>query len=229
MNHISRQPSNPLAAIVGLLVIGGFAVWLMSGQQGPPAPRPAEPVSQVLQSPPPGMLWVSAQRLLRYTCPATDCGIVGNFYYREGVEPLETRDGWIRVSRYYDASCVNGRSEYVDTGDADCVRDNGIVDGQFAEWVEKSSLTSTQPADPAAGATGLAKLIAGSDDFNLYETQFVEAARSLLSRGSCTEQEMAEFGGFWESINLRPRKAYFIQCGQEKFYVDLVTMEIFQR
>lgn len=155
--------------------------------------------------------------------------MVGNFYYGERVVPLETSDGWVRVSRYYDASCVDGRSEYVDTGNAQCVQSNGMTDGQFAEWVEQTSLSSTQPADPAEQATGLAKLIAGSDDFTLYETQFVETARKLLNQGLCTEEEIAEFGGFWESVSMRPRRAYWIQCGSEKFYVDLPTMDIFQR
>ena len=60
--------------------------------------------------------WVTSERLNRRTCPATSCGIVGRLFYREGVQVLEKRDGWVRVTKYYDASCYNGQSEYVDAG-----------------------------------------------------------------------------------------------------------------
>ncbi|GEM_PF-5693073 len=29
-------------------------------------------------------------------------------------------------------------------------------------------------------------------------------------------------------MNLKPRKAYFVHCGMEKYYLDVGTAEIFQ-
>lgn len=46
--------------------------------------------------------------------------------------------------------------------------------------------------------------------------------------GACTELQLEESGGFLASINLKPRKAYFVHCGLEKFYVDVTTLEIFR-
>jgi len=175
-----------------------------------------------------GLVWVTTQRLARHTCPSTACGIVGEFYYRDGVKPLETQNGWTRVSKYYVASCENGRSAYVDTGNDRCSQANGIVDGQFAEWVVDANLSTERPADPAADATGLAKSIGGSDDFNLYQAQFVQAAQQLIDQNLCTEAELADWGGFYASVNLRPRKAYFVHCGNDRHYLDVTTMEIFR-
>ncbi len=79
--------------------------------------------------------WVTSERLNRRTCPSESCGVVGQLFFREGVTIHERRDGWVRASQTYDASCVGGRSEYVDTGNAACAPANGITDGQFAEWV----------------------------------------------------------------------------------------------
>ncbi len=79
--------------------------------------------------------WVTVDRLNRRTCPATNCGVVGGLFFREGVNVLEQKDGWARISKYYNASCVDGKSEYLDEGNSECVPSNGIVEGEFAEWV----------------------------------------------------------------------------------------------
>lgn len=112
-----------------------------------------------------GKFWVTSERLNRRTCPSDSCGVVGQFFFREGTTILERRDGWARVTEPYDASCANGRSEYVDTGNAACDPANGINDGKFAEWVSVRYLSDTRPPDPAAGASGTEELVAGSDDF----------------------------------------------------------------
>ena len=41
--------------------------------------------------------WVAAERLNRRTCPATNCGIVGRLFSREGVQIFEKRGDWARV------------------------------------------------------------------------------------------------------------------------------------
>lgn len=85
-------------------------------------------------------LWANADRVNRRTCPSTECGIVGQLFFREAAEVLEERDGWVRITRYYDGSCVGGRSEYVDSGNAACVASNGFDGSQFAEWVSRDCL-----------------------------------------------------------------------------------------
>jgi hypothetical protein len=124
-----------------------------------------------------------------------------------------------RISNDYAASCVNGRSEYVDTGNNRCTPDNGIVDGRFAEWVSAEFLSQEQPPDPAVGATGIEALVAQSDDYRIYKAAFVKAAQSLISSGQCSEADFSENGGWWKSSH-RDQPIYFIYCGRAFEYSD---------
>ena len=175
--------------------------------------------------------WVTSDRLNRHTCPSTDCGIVGQLFFREGTDVFEDKDGWARVSQYYDASCANGRSEYVDSGDSRCDPENGIVDGKFAEWVEADFLSENRPPDPAADATGVEALISGSDDFQKYRTAFVEAARSLIVSGQCRAEDFREIGGWVKSTTTyRDQPIYFTYCqnSRVRFYLNAETGEVFR-
>ena len=176
--------------------------------------------------------WVTSDRLNRRTCPSTDCGIVGQFFFREGTDVFEDKDGWARVSRYYDASCANGRSEYVDSGDSRCDPENGIVDGKFSEWVFADFLSEDRPPNPAADATGLEVLVAGSDDFQKYRGAFAQAAQSLISSGQCREADFREWGGWMKSVNDRSQPIYFIYCGGSKvsnrLYLNAETGDVFR-
>lgn len=92
--------------------------------------------------------WVAVDQLERFTCPSTECGIVGRFFFRESLPVLETKDGWSRVSYYRTAGCFDGKSLYVETGRDECVADNGIVNGKYSEWVLSDFLASEAPAEP---------------------------------------------------------------------------------
>lgn len=200
------------AAVIGVAVVGAATVFSPPAQEAASAEK----------------LWVTSQRLARHTCPSSTCGVVGELFYREAAIPLETHDGWVRISEPYHADCTNGRSDYVDTGNDQCNQNNGIADGNFAEWVEAAHLSPDRPADPAEGAAGLARSVGQSGDFNFYQAQFVTGAQRLIEAGACTEAQIEDHGGFIASMNLKPRKAYFVHCGIEKYYLDVATMEIFR-
>lgn len=177
--------------------------------------------------------WVTSDRLNRRTCPAVHCGIVGQLFHREGATVYEQKDGWARVSKRYDASCRNGRSEYVDSGDNKCSVSNGIKDGKFAEWVFLEHLSEIRPPDPGAGATGMAKAISQSDDFRHYESAFVTAAEKLVSSGRCTLVEIGNNGGWTKSTTTyRNKPVYFMYCGgmtlSNRLYLNADTGQIFQ-
>ena len=176
--------------------------------------------------------WVTSDSLYRRTCPSTTCGIVGKFFFRQAVEVEEITSGWARVTKYYDASCVNGRSEYVDSGDARCIESNGIRDGQFAEWVSVKYLSESQPADPGAGAVGIAALISDSDDFRKHKDAFIAASQTLLSQGRCSEQDFKEMGGWSKSSNHPNQPIYFTYCGgmakANRIYLDASSGRIFR-
>lgn len=157
--------------------------------------------------------WVTSERLNRRTCPSESCGVVGQLFFREGVTVREEHDGWARITQTYDASCVGGRSEYVDTGNAACDPANGITDGQFAEWVSVEYLSETRPPDPAADASGIEELVSGSDDFARYRTAFAQAAQSLIAQRRCSERDFRDMGGWVKSTSHRNQPIYFTYCG----------------
>lgn len=179
-----------------------------------------------------GKLWVTEQYADRHTCPSEDCGVVGRLFFREAAEPMEEKDGWVRVSKYYDASCVSGRSEYVDEGASECRESNGIVDGQFAEWIKKTKLSEERPADPAHTASASEEMISQSDDFNLYREEFLIAANILISDGTCSASDFEEMGGWAKSSNHRNKPIYFTYCGgmtiSNRVYVDVSDGRIFR-
>lgn len=173
-----------------------------------------------------GELWVTTDRADRRTCPSVECGLAGQLMFREAATPLEKRGEWVRVTRPYSASCVNGNSEYVKSGPRACSRENGIVNGKFSEWVESKNLSQVRPPDPGAGATGDDKLVSGSDDYGTYRTQFTQAARTLIANGTCTEDDFNEMGG-WMASTSQGKGKYFTYCGgmsvQNRIYLDVKT------
>ncbi|WP_146011579.1 MULTISPECIES: hypothetical protein [unclassified Pseudomonas] len=171
-------------------------------------------------------LWVTTDRTDRHTCPSANCGVAGRLMFREGVEVLERKGEWARITKAYLASCVGGKSEYVKDGNKSCTAANGIKDGKFAEWVQIKDFSKDRPKDPAEGATGDDSLIKGSDDYKIYKTQFSKAARQLINDGTCTEGDFQEMGGWMASTN-RGQGMYFTYCGgmkiSNKVYLDANT------
>lgn len=208
------------------------------------APPPAPPLSAHQSSLPPNTpdhvanapsssstekRFVNVDRLSRRTCPSTRCGNVGKLFLRESVEILERKDGWARITKYYSADCTNGVSRYVDSGDARCRPQNGIVDGKFAEWVSEKSLSAEAPPDPGENAKGFAKLVAQSDDYGKYKDVFIDAARRLIKSGQCTARDFSDGGG-WVSSTNRGSGYYFAYCGgttiTNRIYLNVRTGKI---
>jgi hypothetical protein len=174
-------------------------------------------------------MWVTAERIDRHTCASSHCGVVGTLDFRESAMVAEQKGGWARVSRYYDASCTGGRSEFVDRGNAACTRENGIAQGKFAEWVEAKGLSATRPADPAATAAADEVLVKDSDDFSRYRRAFTKAAQKLIAHGDCNAADFKEMGGFMKSENRKAEPIYFTYCGgmtvADRIYLNAETGE----
>lgn len=179
-----------------------------------------------------GQFWATADRVNRRTCPSTDCGIVGQLFFREGVAIHERKGGWARISKYYNASCRAGKSEYVDSGNASCTASNGIRNGQFAEWVSVSLLSEARPDDPGADAKGFDRLVSGSDDYQTYKSAFVKAAKDLIDSGQCSAIDFREMGGWVKSSNQKTRPIYFTYCGgmtrSNRIYLNAETGKTFR-
>lgn len=175
--------------------------------------------------------WVTTDRLNRRTCPQSSCGIVGQQFLGEGVTIHEEREGWARITEPYDAACVNGVSDYVDSGNNACDEANGIVDGRFAEWVSTAYLSSERPPDPAAGASGVYALIGGSDDYAAHKEAFAAAATRLMADGTCSRADFEEIGG-WMKSTFHDGPVYFTYCGgmtrANRLYLNAGTGEVFR-
>lgn len=98
-------------------------------------------------------LWVAVDGIQRHTCPSVSCGVTGRFFFRESLFIRESLDGWARVSPYKSAGCYEGRSTYVQNGQDSCSAANGIVQGEFAEWVRSDFLAAERPDAPVAAST----------------------------------------------------------------------------
>ncbi|WGA68610.1 hypothetical protein [Escherichia fergusonii] len=176
-------------------------------------------------------LWVAVDRTERHTCPSSKCGVAGKLFFREGVDYLEKKGEWVRITEPYSASCVGGESEYIKEGNKSCTRKNGIVNGKFAEWVKLSDLSSERPSDPAEGASGDDALVQGSDDYRIYRKEFTSAARKLINEGMCAESDFKEIGGWMASSN-KGENIYFTYCGgmknSNKIYLDVKSGKTFR-
>lgn len=176
--------------------------------------------------------WVAVPRLNRRTCPSTDCGSVGWLLFREGVAVLEIQDGWVRISKPYDAACSGGRSPFVESGNSSCVASNGIIAGEISEWVSAAHLTETLPVDPAADATDPEILISGSDDFSEHRESFAKAAGTLIDKGRCSKTDFENNDGWRRSFNFKPKPIYFVYCGaweqKNRIYLNAENGNLFQ-
>lgn len=194
--------------------------------------QPISSANAIEEASGPPKLWVTSQYLDRHTCPSEKCGIVGRLFFREAAIVEERKGEWARVSKVYDANCRNGVSQYVDKGRAACTAENGITDGQFAEWVKGANLSPERPPDPATTAAADEKIVANSDDFTQHRTAFAKAARQLISEGRCTAAEFQEMGGWVKSSNERDKPVYFTYCGgmtiSNRLYLNAATGEIYQ-
>jgi hypothetical protein len=209
-----------VARSVQLALASGLALALLPCVQIPAA---------FAQQPAATQMWVTTDRADRRTCPSAECGTVGDLFYREAAEVLETRAGWARITRYHPAQCEGGRSIYVKSGRADCNPANGIRDGMMAQWVRLDRLSKTRPADPAAGATGVAALVGGSDDFHRHRDAFVKAAEKLMASGECTAKDFKDNGGWMKSTN-KGAGIYFTYCGggSARIYLDVSNGRTFR-
>ncbi len=139
---------------------------------------------------------------------------LNNLLYRgQRVHLLEKQSGWGRISDYY---------VYQEGGP------------EVAEWIPLDGLSVEAPIiTPQERSKTVAGYIGASDDFGLYQEQFVTSTDRLLNDGHCAPQDFAELGGWVRSVTYASQPVYFIYCGglnqRNKIYLNAQTGQIFYR
>lgn len=144
----------------------------------------------------PGDYYVTSNKLNVRLEPDKTGKITNTLYKRQKVEVFQVKDGWARISRYYDGG-VEG------------------VSGEVARWVFAKYLSTNRPAEEQVSNLNspVAKAIKSSDDFLKYQSVFVSASEKLIKYGKCSLGDFKEIGGWWRSTNHKPKPVYFTYCG----------------
>ena len=133
---------------------------------------------------------------------------------------FEERNGWTRISRYYDGEV------------------EGLI-GRVARWVSRKHITKVKPKSGLADYPTMAHsdesqlevVLKKSDDFGEHRNVFLRASRELIAVGKCSLSDFEYSGGWVRSPKYRPRAVYFMYCGKlrvsNRIYLDAKTGEMF--
>ena len=161
----------------------------------------------------PGDYVVTADSLNVRLGADTSAKIVDKLYQQQKIGVLEIRDGWARISQYYDG---------VTEG----------VPGKVARWVFATHLSAlrvtTAKVDPASPVY---QAISGSDDLEKHQHIFVAVSKKLVEAGECKLSDFKDIGGWWRSPAHKARPIYYTYCGgagnNHRVYVDIETGHTF--
>ncbi len=162
-----------------------------------------------------GQYYVSSETLDVRLAPNDGARVTNTLYEKQKVDVLEIKDGWGRISRYYDGT-IEG--------------EEGVV----ARWVLMSRLTGRpisiqQSSNQEPSRLELA--IRSSDNFTTYRNAFINASRKLLDEGKCDLGDFQEMGGWVRSSNYKPKPVFFTYCGgmskENRIYLNAKTGQLF--
>lgn len=143
----------------------------------------------------PGAYYVRESVLEERLAPSPAGSVTNRIYLRQKVEVLELKDGWARVSKYYDGS-VEGKS------------------GQVARWVLASGLSASLPKEPDQPKTAADPRIAkdaiprvGQGGLTARDVQILnKGALKFLKSGQCSRIELAD-------KSTSKANTYYVNCG----------------
>jgi len=143
----------------------------------------------------PGSHYVKESVLEERLAPSNSSNVTNRIYRSQKVEVFEIKNGWARVSKYYDGA-VEGKS------------------GQVARWVLASGLSTNQPAelkqpslpaDPRIAKDALPKV--GQSGLTEQDVQVLhKGALKYLNSGKCSRVEYGD-------KSTSKANTYYINCG----------------
>lgn len=143
----------------------------------------------------PGVYFVKEKFLEERLAPQANASITNKIYLQQKVDVFEIKNGFARVSKYYDGE-VEGKQ------------------GQVARWVLTAGLSSTRPALPAQPKfrdddriqKGAIPAV-GEGGLNKKDVEILHAAANkYLKSGKCSKVVMAD-----KSVN-KPN-TFYLNCG----------------
>ena len=152
------------------------------------------------------------------------------------VEVLEVRQGWARISRFYDGSSEGLSGNVAQWVFATHLSLNPSVEAPSARPSAKPPV-EVLPAQPPPGekiivTASLLDAIKSSDDLPKYESTFAWVSTRLVDTGTCKLSDFRDIGGWWRSAAHKPRPVYYTYCGggsnSDRIYVDTTTGETFR-
>jgi hypothetical protein len=161
-----------------------------------------------------GIFFVTSDELNERLQPRID-GKISNVIYRgQKVTVYEYKDGWARISPYYNQS-VEGSS------------------GTAARWVFAKYLSETKPIEKKVAVNSkLGDSLRKSDDFSKLKPEFLKASQKLIDANTCKISDFMEMGGWVRSSKHKPRHIYFTYCGgfhrDNRIYLEPATGRVFK-
>jgi len=140
--------------------------------------------------------------------------VTGKLYHQEKVEVFEVKNGWARISEYYDEE-INGLSTKV------------------ARWVFATHLSAQRPTKKNSTVNSpIINAIKSSDDLAIHQDTFVWVSEELINSGECTLSDFEDIGGWWRSVDHKPRPVYYTYCGgaanNHRVFVNTATGTTFR-
>ncbi len=140
--------------------------------------------------------YVTAPTLNVRLAPSSNAKITNRLYRQNQVNVLETSNGWVRISKYYDGR-VEGRS------------------GSVARWVAANHLSKRRPADlpqPRLDHNSKINGIPKVGQGGLTEKDVVilhRGAKHFLDSGRCKRIEYGDKSG-------SRKDTYYVNCGEPR-------------
>ena len=162
----------------------------------------------------PGRYIVTATSLNVRLAADTSGKLVDKLDMSERVNVIEVRDGWARISEYYDGTTEG-------------------LSGRVARWVYAAHLTDKPPAAERLKVNpAVYDAISASEDLEQLRDIFAQASQRLINNRRCKLSDFRDIGGWWRSAEHNPEPIYYTYCGgatnSDRVYVDTRTGEIFQ-
>lgn len=200
----------------------------------------------------PGEFVVTADTLNVRLQANTSGKLIDRLVQREKVEVLEVKDGWARLSEYRGGEAESGSvgaarwvfamhlSPATSTPSAP-PKEMKIAEGvpiiaamtsadELAKY--QDSLAVDRPEQRIDVSSPIVAAIKASEDLGKHLDTFVLVSGKLVNAGECELSDFEDIGGWWRSVDHRPRPIYYTYCGgasnNHRVFVNVDTGRVFK-